>query len=50
MPEKVRIEAISALPCSAENGALLAEIFNTSKGKIKDAALLTMAEMNAPEA
>ncbi len=49
-PEKVRVEAVSALSCSAENGALLAEIFNTSKGKIKDAALMTLAEMNAPEA
>lgn len=49
-PEKVRIEAVSALSCSPVNGALLAELFNTSKGKIKDAALLTLAEMNAPEA
>lgn len=49
-PEKVRIEAVSALSCSAENGALLAEIFNTSKGKIKEAALMTLAEMDAPEA
>lgn len=49
-PEKVRVEAVSALSCSAENGALLAEIFNTSKGKIKDAALMTLAEMDAPEA
>ena len=48
-PDKVRVEAVSALSCSAENGALLAEIFNTSKGKIKDAALLTLAEMDAPE-
>ena len=49
-PEKVRIEAISALSFSPENGALLAEIFNTSKGKIKDAALMALAEMDAPEA
>ena len=49
-PEKVRVETVSALSCSTENGALLADIFNTSKGKIKDAALLTMAEMDAPEA
>ena len=49
-PEKVRVEAISALSCSPENGALLAEIFNTSKGKLKDAALMTLAEMDAPEA
>ncbi len=49
-PEKVRVEAVSALSCSQENGALLAEIFNTSKGKIKDAALMTLAETDAPEA
>lgn len=49
-PEKLRIEAISALSCSLGNGAFLADIFNTSKGKIKDAALITMAEMDAPEA
>ncbi|MGN0684072.1 MAG: hypothetical protein ACI4JY_10395, partial [Oscillospiraceae bacterium] len=48
--EKVRIEVISALSCSPENGELLAEIFNTSKGKIEDAALMTLAEMDAPEA
>lgn len=49
-PEKLRIEAISALSCSPGNGAFLAEIYNTSKGKIKDAALMTLAEMDAPEA
>lgn len=49
-PEKLRIEAISALSCSLGNGAFLADLFNTSKGKIKDAALLTMAEMDVPEA
>ncbi|MGN1119810.1 MAG: HEAT repeat domain-containing protein, partial [Oscillospiraceae bacterium] len=49
-PEKVRIEAVCALSCSPENGALLAEIYNTSKGKLKDAALMTLAEMDAPEA
>lgn len=48
--EKVRIEAVSALSCSPENGELLAEIYNTSNGKIKDAALITLAEMDAPEA
>ncbi len=49
-PEKVRLAAISALSCSLENGALLAELFNTGKAKVKAAALLTMAEMDAPEA
>ena len=49
-PEKVRAEAVSALSCSSENGALLAEIFNASKGKIKDAALMKLAETDVPEA
>lgn len=49
-PEKVRLAAISALSCSPENGALLAELFNTGKAKVKQAALLAMAEMDAPEA
>ncbi len=49
-PEKVRLAAISALSCSLENGELLAELYNTSKAKIKAAALLAMAEMDAPEA
>ncbi len=49
-PEKLRLAAISALSCSLENGALLAELFNTGSAKIKQAALLAMAEMDAPEA
>ncbi len=49
-PEKVRLAAVSALSCSPENGALLAELFNTGKTKVKAAALLAMAEMDAPEA
>ncbi len=48
--EKVRLAAVSALSCSLENGALLAELYNTGKGKVKQTALLTMAEMDAPEA
>jgi len=49
-PEKVRLAAISALSCSLENGALLAELYSTGKAKVKQAALLAMAEMDAPEA
>jgi len=49
-PEKVRLAAISALSCSLENGELLAELYNTGKAKVKAAALLAMAEMDAPEA
>ncbi len=48
-PEKVRLAAVSALSCSLENGELLAELFNTGSAKIKQAALLAMAEMDAPE-
>ncbi len=49
-PEKVRLAAVSALSCSLENGALLTELFNTGSAKVKQAALLAMAEMDAPEA
>ncbi len=49
-PEKVRLAAISALSCSLENGELLAELYNTGKAKVKAAALLALAEMDAPEA
>ncbi len=49
-PETVRLAAVSALSCSLENGALLAELCNTGKKKVKAAALLAMAEMDAPEA
>lgn len=49
-PEKVRLAAISALSCSLENGALLAELYNTGNAKVKAATLLAMAEMDAPEA
>ncbi len=49
-PEKVRLAAVSALSCSPENGSLLAELYNTGKAKVKAAALLAMAEMDAPEA
>jgi len=50
IPEKVRLAAVSALSCSLENGELLAELFNTGSAKVKSAALLAMAEMDAPEA
>ncbi len=49
-PEKVRLAAVSALSCSLENGELLTELFNTGSAKVKQAALLAMAEMDAPEA
>ncbi len=49
-PEKLCLAAISALSCSLENGELLAELFNTGSAKVKQTALLTMAEMDAPEA
>ncbi len=49
-PEKVRVAAVSALSCSLENGELLAELFNTGNAKVRPAALLAMAEMDAPEA
>ncbi len=49
-PEKVRLAAVSALSCSLENGELLTELFNTGSAKVKQTALLAMAEMDAPEA
>ena len=39
LSQKVRLEAISALGCSAENEDVLMELYKTGKGKIKSAAL-----------
>lgn len=38
-PQNIRIAAIEALGCDEQNGAALADMYNTEKGKIKNAAL-----------
>ena len=47
VPQKVRLEAISALTCSMENEDLLMELYKTGKGKIKAAAIEALARIGA---
>ena len=46
-PQKVRLEAIAALACSAENDAVLLELYQTGKGKIKNAAIESLVRINS---
>ena len=45
--QKVRLAAIEALGCSAENEDVLMELYKTSKGKIKTAALESLVRSGA---
>ena len=45
--QKVRLEAISALSCSTSNEDVLMELYKTGKGKIKTAALESLARAGA---
>lgn len=45
--QKVRLEAISALSCSTANEDVLMELYKTGKGKIKSAALESLARSGA---
>ena len=45
--QKVRLEAISALSCSTDNEDVLMELYKTGKGKIKSAALESLARSGA---
>lgn len=49
-PQNVRIKAIEALACSQENTEKLIDLFCTEKGKIKNAALMSLAKLSPPEA
>ncbi|MBP0965623.1 MAG: HEAT repeat domain-containing protein [Oscillospiraceae bacterium] len=49
-PQNVRIAAISALGKDSENVPYLLELYNTEKGKIKNAALDALVSIDSPEA
>lgn len=49
-PQGVRLKAIEALGCDVRNGQELLDIYNTEKGKIKNAAMLEIAKLGIPEA
>lgn len=49
-PQNVRIRAIEAMSCSESNSGRLLTLYQTEKGKIKTAALTSLAKLNAPEA
>ena len=50
VPQGVRIAAIEAMAYCHDNEERLETIYNTSKGKVKNAALLALANMNSPAA
>lgn len=49
-PQNVRIRAIEAMSCSHSNNKRLLTLYQTEKGKIKTAALTSLAKLNATEA
>lgn len=49
-PQGVRLKAIEALGRDVRNGQELLDIYNTEKGKIKNAAMLEIAKLGIPEA
>ena len=50
VPQGIRIAAIEAMAYSAENDERLTVLYKTSKGKVKNAALLALAKLNSPAA
>lgn len=50
MPQGIRIAALEAMQYKPENADILETVYKTSKGKVKNAALLSLAKMNAPAA
>ena len=49
-PQGVRLKAIEALGRDVRNGQELLDIYNTEKGKVKNAAMLEIAKLGIPEA
>ena len=49
-PQNIRISAIKAMSHDPANTELLLELYNTEKGKVKNAALMAVLELNPPEA
>lgn len=50
LPQNVRVKAIEALACSQDNAEKLTELYQTEKGKLKNAALMALARLSPPEA
>ena len=50
MPQGIRIAALESMQYCPENIDILETIYKTSKGKVKNAALLSLAKLNAPSA
>lgn len=49
-PQNIRISAIKAMSLDPANAKLLLELYNTEKGKVKNAALMAVLELDPPEA
>lgn len=49
-PQGIRIAALEAMGYSADNEERLITLYKTSKGKIKNAALLALTKLNSPAA
>lgn len=49
-PQNIRISAIKAMSHDTANSEALFEIYNTEKGKVKNAALMAVLELDPPEA
>ncbi|MCI7766388.1 MAG: hypothetical protein MSJ26_00165 [Oscillospiraceae bacterium] len=49
-PQDIRIAAIKAMENLPENSDILLELYNTEKGKIKNAALMAVLKLDPPEA
>lgn len=49
-PQNIRTAAIKAMENSPENADILLELYNTEKGKVKNAALMAVLNLDPPEA
>ncbi|MDY3791749.1 MAG: hypothetical protein SOZ56_04630 [Oscillospiraceae bacterium] len=49
-PQNIRISAIKAMSHDPANAEVLLELYNTEKGKVKNAALMAVLELDPPEA
>ncbi|MGN0636750.1 MAG: hypothetical protein ACI4J0_00125 [Huintestinicola sp.] len=49
-PQNIRISAIKAMSHDTANSDILLELYNTEKGKVKNAALMAVLELDPPEA
>lgn len=49
-PKKIRAKAVEALACSQDNTETLVMLYQTEKGDVKNAALMSLAKLSPPEA